>query len=142
MKVGLLEGIMGRFLSGQPISDVPSSQHRLLSIKEHLAALFNTRRGSLSHLPDYGLPDISEICDNMPESIGMLRRAIEETVREYEPRLTQVQVVEHEEAGGNSTAFSVSFNLIAQIVDGPPAYFRAHFSTLSPAQVNTLQRRQ
>lgn len=133
---------MGRFLSGQPISDVPEREQRLTSIKEHLASLFNTRRESLSHLPDYGLPDISEICDNMPESVGMLQRAIKGTIEKYEPRLTQVQVLRHEEAEENSTAFSVSFNVIAQVVDGSNAYFRAHFSTLGPAQVNTLRRRQ
>ncbi|MFQ6043331.1 MAG: type VI secretion system baseplate subunit TssE [Candidatus Poribacteria bacterium] len=141
MEVGLLEGVMGRFLSGNPISDTTENQ-RLLSIKEHLVALFNTRRGSLGHLPDYGLPDISEICDNMPESIAELQRTIKETVDKYEPRLKQVQVLKHEEADENSTAFSVSFNIIAQIVDGPPAYFRARFSTLNPAQVNNLRRRQ
>jgi type VI secretion system protein len=143
MKVGLIEGVMGRFLSGQPISDVRDEERqRLMSIKEHLASLFNTRRGSLNHLSDYGLPDISEIYDNMPESIGMLQRAIKETVETYEPRLTQVQVLKHEEAEEHSTAFSVSFDLIAQIVDGPTAYFRAHFSTIGPVQVNPLRRRQ
>ena len=142
VKVGLLEGVMGRFLSGWPISEIPENQHLLLSIREHLVALFNTRRGSLGHLDDYGLPDISEVCDKMPGSIAELQKAIRETIVKYEPRIKQVQVVEHEEADENSTAFSVSFNIFAQIVDGPPAYFRARFSTLSPTQVNNLLRRQ
>ena len=142
MEVGLLEGIMGRFISSDlPISTVSENQHRLISIKEHLSALFNTRRGSIGHLPDYGLPDISVICDKMPDSVEMLRKAIKETVEKYEPRLTDVKVIERKSMDENSKVFSVSFDLIAQVVAGPTAYFRARFSTMGPAEVKTLQRR-
>jgi type VI secretion system protein len=135
---------MGRFLStGSLISEVDENQQRLISIREHLAALFNTRRGSIFHLPDYGLPDITEICDNMPESIDTLRKAIKETVETYEPRLTKVQVKKYEVSEENSTAFRVYFDLIAQVIDnGSTAYFRARFSTSSPVQINTLRRQR
>ncbi len=142
MRVGLLEGVMGRFLSGEPLYEVPEEQHRFTSIREHLSRLFNTRHESLSHIPDYGLPDITVICDNTPDSIGMLQRAIKETIDKYEPRLKQVQVVRRDESEKNTAAFSVSFDIIARIVDGPTASFRAQFSTMGPAQVDTLQRRQ
>ena len=143
MEVGVLEGVLGRFLaSGMPISEFSPSQRRLISIKEHLGLLLNTRRGSIKHLPDYGLPDISEICDNMPESLDMLQKAIKETVEKYEPRLTRVRVVEHEDPEASTTAFRVSFDLVAHVIGGSTAYFRARFSTVSPVQISALQRRQ
>ena len=41
---------------------------------------------------DYGLPDISEIYQNMPESLERLARKIEKAIRKYEPRLKNVRV--------------------------------------------------
>jgi type VI secretion system lysozyme-like protein len=69
-----------------------------MSIRDHLLKLFNTRRGSLPHLPDYGLPDISDIYRDFPGSIRALRRSIQETTKKYEPRLSDVRVlVENED---------------------------------------------
>ncbi len=62
------------------------------SILEHLQAMCSTRRGSMKPRPDYGLPDVSEMVHSFPDAISELLRAIEHTVRTYEPRLTNVRV--------------------------------------------------
>lgn len=62
------------------------------SIARHLRCLFNSRRGSVAHLPLYGLPDISQIYQELPDSLYGFIEAIRETVIQYEPRLSHVRV--------------------------------------------------
>lgn len=62
------------------------------SICLHLTRLLNSRQGSLSHLPDYGLPDIAEIYRGLPYSINHLITAITKTIEKFEPRFKRVLV--------------------------------------------------
>jgi len=62
------------------------------SIRNHLKMLLNSKRGSLEYIDDYGLPDISEIYQDMPDSLDRLGREIERVIRKYEPRLQNVKV--------------------------------------------------
>ncbi len=62
------------------------------SVHSHLTRLLNTRRGSLQHMPDYGLPDMTEIYQSLPYSVHQLVRAIHETISKYESRLSQIKV--------------------------------------------------
>ena len=62
------------------------------SIKAHLTRLLNSRQGSLTHMPDYGLPDVAEIYQGLPYSVDDLIKAIETTIEKYEPRLKNVKV--------------------------------------------------
>ena len=48
-------------------------------------------KASISHLPDFGLPDIREIYFN-EGSIDSIPKLIEESLLKYEPRLQQVKV--------------------------------------------------
>lgn len=61
-------------------------------IRDHLVLLLNTRRGSVPHLPGYGLPDVSEFYTDYPGSLAELRRLVEQLIRTYEPRLSNVRV--------------------------------------------------
>ena len=74
MDVGLLEGVMGNFMSGKPI---PRRGGRVESIREHLSILLNTRRGTVRHLPDYGLPDSSQVSMRDRDSIANFGKEIE-----------------------------------------------------------------
>lgn len=70
-----------------------SNEHLLYqSIKTHLTRLLNARRGSIQHMPDYGLPDVSAIYQDLPYSIDQLLKAVSETIEKYEPRLEKVIV--------------------------------------------------
>ncbi len=89
MHYDLIEELLGRPIfpnrPGEP-AGLPRS------IRNNLKMLLNARRGSLAHMPDYGLPDISIIYREFPDSIEMLRRAIADSINLYEPRLTGVEV--------------------------------------------------
>lgn len=62
------------------------------SIREHLTKLFNARQGSLRHLPDYGLPDLGEIYQKLPDSLHDLKHAILNLIFRYEPRLKNTKI--------------------------------------------------
>lgn len=62
------------------------------SIRTHLIRLLNSRCGSLTHLPDYGLPDVTEIYQGLPYSIDALIDAIKNTIEKYEPRLHNISI--------------------------------------------------
>lgn len=66
------------------------------SVQSHLTHLLNTRKGSLSYLPDYGLPDLHEIYQNLPGSIAQLIKALTELIQKYEPRIVNFTLIPRE----------------------------------------------
>ncbi len=131
MDVGLLEGIVGRFYSGD---NVPDYGGRVQSIKEHLEMLLSTRRGSLPHLPDYGLPDTSHLSMKDRHAIARFGKDIEETVRKYEPRLMHVRVRPMGQDADSIADFRLGFLLEARVVN-EEAKFHAFFSASGSAEV-------
>jgi len=92
MKCGLFDALTGRFADGTRLADVPESDHRLRSILGNLGRLFNTRRGTLAHVPEFGLPDLSDVSRAAPAEVESVRRAIRDSVERFEPRLRRVRV--------------------------------------------------
>ncbi len=66
---------------------VSDEDQRVLSILDNLQRLLNSRAGQLAHLPDYGLPDMSEILQGMPGSAHTLMATMTQILLKYEPRL-------------------------------------------------------
>lgn len=62
------------------------------SVAAHLAKMLSTRAGSVQTLPDYGLPDLNDMRLSLHDSLTRAREAIENFIRSYEPRLTDVHV--------------------------------------------------
>ena len=131
MDVGLFEGITGRFFSGDI---VPDHGGMVQSIREHLAILLNTRRGAIAHLPNYGLPDSTQVSVRDRISIARFGKEIEETVKKYEPRLIHVRVRPMEQDPDSIAAFNLGFLLEAKVVN-ESAQFRAFFSPSGSAEV-------
>ena len=92
MDVSLFDALTGRFADGTRVTSMRGQHQQLKSVISNLDRLFNAQRGSIAHLPAYGLPAINEVYRDMPESIYALRHAIKETVEHYEPRLRHVRV--------------------------------------------------
>jgi type VI secretion system protein len=132
MKQGLFESLTGEFYDFTPIDAVPESKRQMLSIIDHLTRLFNTRSGCLSHLPDYGLPDISELYRRMPEGVDELRAAIRKTVEKYEPRLKNVKVVPRD---SELKSAQIIFILSAELKSGGQVRFQTTFSTTEPSTI-------
>ena len=125
MRIALLDALTGRFESGGTgarVADVPEQDHVLHSVLGNLRRLFNARRGSLAHVPEYGLPDLSDISPSSPQKIEALRVAIREAVERFEPRLQNVRITRE---AGPVDAPHLVFLLSAQM--GPDA--RVRFQT-------------
>jgi type VI secretion system lysozyme-like protein len=93
MNQDLFETLTGTFLDGTPIDAVSPEERITWSIRDNLTRIFTSRAGLLPHLPDYGLPDITEIYRQMPYGIPKLKEAMETAIAEYEPRLKNVRVI-------------------------------------------------
>jgi type VI secretion system protein len=81
--------------------DEPEEQDRRLnadparlsrSIARHLTRMLNVRQGSVSTLPEYGMPDFNDLVGRFPDGLNLIRRAIRASVERYEPRLSRVAV--------------------------------------------------
>lgn len=62
------------------------------SIQNDLHRLFNTKRGSLRHMPHYGLPDLQAVYHSFPNGIAHFIELIQKAIETYEPRLSRVSV--------------------------------------------------
>ncbi|WP_243758332.1 type VI secretion system baseplate subunit TssE [Yersinia pseudotuberculosis] len=65
----------------------------ILSVLDNMQRILNCRAGTLSHLPDYGLPDMSKILQGLPGSAHSLLTTLSATLLKYEPRLKSLQVI-------------------------------------------------
>ncbi len=62
------------------------------SILEHLQRILNTRQGNVPIAEDFGLPDLTDLQQDYPDSLRGFERAIRQTIQNYEPRLRAVRV--------------------------------------------------
>jgi type VI secretion system protein len=61
-------------------------------VLDNLQRILNSRAGALSHLADYGLPDMSEVLQGLPASAHGLVDTLAATLLKYEPRLARLEV--------------------------------------------------
>jgi type VI secretion system protein len=64
------------------------------SVLDYLQILMNTRQGSVSARPDFGLPDFNDMASEFPAAVPAIARAIKQQIDTFEPRLRNV-VVRH-----------------------------------------------
>lgn len=77
----------------------------ILSGLDNMQRILNTRAGSLKHLPDYGLPDMTKILRGMPGTAHQLIGTLSQVLLKYEPRLKGIQVTMQEP--GSAGAFTL-----------------------------------
>ncbi len=132
MEASIYDILRGTFGDGRRVASVSTDAWRERSIISNLDRLMNTRRGALSHLSEYGLPDISDVYRDMPGSITELQQAIESAVETYEPRLQHVRV-EHQSTDRYS--MQLVFLLTAETLNGERIRFKTTFSSEDEAHV-------
>lgn len=137
MEASIFDVLAGGFVEGESLRRVHEDRHRFLSVMSNLNRLFNTRQGSVKHLPDYGLPDISSIYREAPRSIDDLRRAIKTVVKQYEPRLRRVHV-EHQDT--DEFDMRLVFILTGELSNGRRVQFRTTFESHDSAHVRPVDR--
>ncbi|MFD2229755.1 type VI secretion system baseplate subunit TssE [Alkalimarinus sediminis] len=67
-------------------------QSLIESVKSNLQQMLNVREGSVSSLPDYGMPDFNDLVHEFPDAIYQLQKAIKQFLLKYEPRIEDVVV--------------------------------------------------
>jgi type VI secretion system protein len=135
MRIALLDALTGRFESGGAgvrVADVPEGEQQLHSVLGNLRRLFNARRGSLLHVPEYGLPDLSDVSPSSPEKIESLRVAIREAVERFEPRLQKVRVTRE---GGRADSSHLVFLLSAQMGPNARVRFQTTIRSSEPVEI-------
>ncbi|EDT40922.1 type VI secretion system baseplate subunit TssE [Burkholderia ambifaria] len=108
---GLFERVTGHFACGASVDECSAETQVCLSVRDNIERILNSRRGSLAHLPDYGLDDLSEIYRHLPSSAHTLRQAIEATLLKYEPRLKKVEIDIHSPEPGMLLSFTMACHL-------------------------------
>lgn len=89
----LYELLTGNFTGGLALHQVSEEDQVILSVLDNMQRILNCRAGTLAHLPDYGLPDMTKILQGMPGSAHQLMGTLSDVLLKYEPRLRRLQVV-------------------------------------------------
>ena len=83
------------------------------SILRYLRKLLNSRQGEARTVPEFGIPDLTEITHGLPDSIGDMRRAIQTSIERFEPRLGKVRV---KHVPSDEDVLYLRFEVTAQIL--------------------------
>ena len=89
----LYEMLSGHFSGGLSLRQVSEQNQVILSVLDNMQRILNCRAGTLAHLPDYGLPDMTRILQGMPGSAHQLISTLSTVLLKYEPRLSRITVV-------------------------------------------------
>ncbi|CAI8789285.1 type VI secretion system baseplate subunit TssE [Kosakonia quasisacchari] len=89
----LYEMLTGNFAGGLNLQQVNEENQVILSVLDNMQRVLNCRAGTLAHLPDYGLPDITKILEGMPGTAHVLMGTLSAVLLKYEPRLKKIAVV-------------------------------------------------
>ncbi|WP_145490345.1 type VI secretion system baseplate subunit TssE [Yersinia aleksiciae] len=88
----LYETLTGNFTGDLPLNVVSEEEQVILSVLDNIQRILNSRAGTLSHLPDFGLPDMTKILQGMPGTAHQLIDTLSDVLLKYEPRLKSLQV--------------------------------------------------
>lgn len=88
----LYEMLLQNFDGELELYRVSEADQLTLSVLDNLQRILNSRAGTLSHLPDYGLPDMGLILQGLPATAHDLMNTLANTVLKYEPRLAAVSI--------------------------------------------------
>ncbi len=88
----LYEILFGSFTGGLDLHQVSEENQVILSVLDNMQRILNCRAGTLAHLPDYGLPDMTQILQGLPGTAHQLMAALSGVLLKYEPRLKSIEV--------------------------------------------------
>jgi type VI secretion system protein len=122
-------------IGGEALDAYDDNTLEILSIQENIKRILNTRAGALKHLPDYGLPDLTNIYQALPASVHNLKRQMEATLLAYEPRIKSIDI----ELGGNTDAgTTVSYVLRCHLKKAGLVRFGTYFEPAGRLRVQRM----
>ncbi|EWG64835.1 MULTISPECIES: type VI secretion system baseplate subunit TssE [unclassified Enterobacter] len=89
----LYEMLCGNFAGDLDLYQVSEENQVILSVLDNMQRILNCRAGTLAHLPDYGLPDMTTILQGLPGTAHKLMSTLSDVLLKYEPRLKSIDVV-------------------------------------------------
>lgn len=88
----LYETLFQNFNGDLDLYRVEEKDQYIRSVLDNLQRILNSRSGTLSHLPDYGLPDMGVVLQGLPAAAHGLMSTMGATLLKYEPRLISVSI--------------------------------------------------
>lgn len=132
---GLYDVLTGHFSDGTPVDGPLSESERTIkSIVGNLYRLLNTHSGSVSHLPDFGLPTVPLGTGSSTESTESLRCTLREAIERYEPRLNRVHI---EHLLGSDVDSRITLVIRGQMRDGTRVKLRTIFDYSDTVRVTS-----
>ncbi|EPO3374205.1 type VI secretion system baseplate subunit TssE [Enterobacter hormaechei] len=107
----LYEMLSGNFSGGLSLSQVSEQNQVILSVLDNMQRILNCRAGTLAHLPDYGLPDMTTILQGMPGTAHQLITTLSTVLLKYEPRLSRMNVVMQEQIQPGELRYAIDAEL-------------------------------
>lgn len=107
----LYEMLCGNFTGGLELNGVSEQNQVILSVLDNMQRILNCRAGTLAHLPDYGLPDMTKILQGMPGTAHQLMTTLSDVLLKYEPRLQRIDVVMLEQAIPGELRYAIDAEL-------------------------------
>ncbi|MGF6098844.1 type VI secretion system baseplate subunit TssE [Pseudomonas sp. 18175] len=132
----LYELLLQNFDGELDLHHVSEEDQYALSVLDNLRRILNSRAGSLSHLPDYGLPDMGVILQGLPATAHGLITTMTATLLKYEPRLAAVSI----ELLPQALPGHLEYALDVQLQDGQHVSFGATLAPEGKALVRHLKR--
>jgi len=134
----LYETLLQTFDGGLDLHQVNEEDQHTLSVLDNVQRILNSRAGALSHLPDYGLPDMGVILQGLPGTAHGMMATMEKTLLKYEPRLASItiELLEQVQPG------HLEFGLQAQLKSGQRVSFGTTVAAEGKVLVRHLKRQQ
>lgn len=107
----LYDKLYGNFTGGLPLHEVSAENQGILSVLDNLQRILNSRAGTLAHLPDYGLPDMTQILQGMPGTSHELKTTLAAVLLKYEPRIQDIHVVMLEQTQPGELRYAIEAEL-------------------------------
>lgn len=111
----LYETLYGNFTGGIDLYQVSEQNQTIISVLDNMQRILNCRAGTLAHLPDYGLPDMTKILQGMPGTAHELMGALSAVLLKYEPRLKKIDVVLLEQTIPGELRYAIDAELRASV---------------------------
>ena len=107
----LYEMLSGNFSGGLNLNQISEQNQVILSVLDNMQRILNCRAGTLAHLPDYGLPDMTKILQGMPGTAHQLITTLSAILLKYEPRLSRINVVMQEQIQPGELRYAIDAEL-------------------------------
>ncbi|MEJ4045042.1 type VI secretion system baseplate subunit TssE [Erwinia sp. SLM-02] len=107
----LYEILFGNFSGGLELDRVNEENQVILSVLDNMQRILNCRAGTLAHLPDFGLPDMTRILQGMPGTAHQLMNTLADVLLKYEPRLKKIAVVMLEQKSPGELRYAIDAEL-------------------------------